>query len=289
MAIIAFLLVEILLFQAGGRLGGPALLNDGLPSAAAAPTPSSPAPTPTLTATALASATPAPAPAWTNDLAGQLECDGPIASLGGEVGQVGSFDPVPSPDEALALVLQPGLYASLPLLGWQVSERDGHWARHRYTVGGHLKALAVSTDLLIAFPPDSGWDVVGLLACDASEFASGDGLTDRSTMWLDADGKPVRADFLFSRLGPEHCGWEHVTFLEFDGQQYLRDVEGVLARETARSFRVVRALPSGAIDSGFHTTVLRLYTVSDGQSVYVKSTKGTIERWGRATQPIGCS
>lgn len=211
------------------------------------------------------------------------------ASMGMEV-EVGEtpMDPAGSPDDALLTTLRLG-YAWLPAAGFEPPQVDGHWALHRYVVGDRVKAIAVSTDRFPSLVESDGWELVGLRACDPSEFDPADGLTENgTTIWLDAASKPVRADFLFSRPGPGHCGWERVTFLQLGDELYLRDVKGVLAGQTLRAFRIVRALPTGAVDTGFHTSALRLFTVPDRQSVYVKSSKGTIERWGRATEQIGC-
>lgn len=278
-------LAAILASRMPGGPGGPAL-----PSVASdEPAIESPTPMPAPTATALASPTAGPAPAWITDLEGQLDCDGPIASLGKEV-EVNDepLDPVATPDDALQVLLLPGLYAWLPATGFEPPEIDGRWALHRYAVDERLKAIAVSTDRFPGLSENVGWEVVGVRACDPSEFDPAHGLTDESTLWLDADGERVRADRIFSRLGPEHCGWEGVTFLHVEDELYLRDVEGVLGDYTARPFRAVDALPADVVDTGLHTAVLRLFTVPDERVVYVRSTDGTIERWGRATEQIGC-
>ena len=245
--------------------------------------------TPLATATTSATAATEVRPAWVADLEGQLQCDGPMNQMGQEVpDEIGPFDPAPTPERALEAILRFGSYAWLPARGFQAPQVEGHWALYRYLAAGDLKAIAVGTDQFPGVPEAGGWEVVGLRACDPSEFDPADGLTDGSTIWLDANGGRVRADQLFSRPGPEHCGWEDVTFLEFGDQQYLRDVNGVLADQTTQPFGKVDAVPADAVDTGLHTPSLRLFTVPDEQVVYVRTKNGTIERWGRATDPIGC-
>ena len=264
----------------------------GVPGSAVSNNAPSPIATPTPTPAATPSASPAVQvrPAWVADLAGQLECDGPmIANMGQEVPEdVGPFDPAPTADGAIEGLLEVGMYAWLPKRGFESSRVEGHWALHRYVVDGALKAVVVSTNHFPEVPEEVGWEVVGLRACDPSEFDPAHGLPQETTLWLDAAGDLVRADRIFSRPGPGHCGWEGVTFLELGRDQYLRDVKGVLDSHTERPFRTVARLPGDAIDTGLHTDRLHLFTVPDERVVYVRTMDGTIERWSRSSEPIGC-
>ena len=244
---------------------------------------------PSPTASTAPSPTVQPAPAWVADLEGQLACDGPMTRMGQEVGPDPSpLDPAPSPDRAIEALLEQGIYAWLPAGGFEAAHVEGHWALHRYVVGGRLKAIAVSTNAFPEVPEETGWEIVGLRACDPSEFDPSDGLADQTTLWLDADGDVVPAARIFSRPGPEHCGWETATFLRLDGELYLRDPNGVLADQTVGRFRTEAALPTDAVNTGWHTADWRLFTVPDQRFVYVMTTDGTIERWSRAKQEIGC-
>jgi hypothetical protein len=278
-------LAGILILRTAGGPGGPPASS----ASSDAPTIESSRPAPVATTAALISPTAEPAPAWVADLAGQLECDGPLSRLGQEVpAEIGPFDPAPSPERAIEGLLQAGTYAWLPASGFDAPQVDGHWARSRYVVGGRLKAIVVSTNRFPEVPDEVRWEVVGLRACDPSEFDPADGLTDESTLWLDADGRRVPAARLVSRPGPGHCGWESITFLEFEDQQYLRDVKGLLADSTTFAFKKIGALPEDAVDTGLHTATQRLFTVPSRRVVFVRSKDGTIERWGRAIEPIGC-
>ena len=261
------------------------------PAASDTPVETSPAPLLTPTPTAVASATPEAAPAWVADLAGQLECDGPInTQMGAEVVVRGEpLDPVATPDEALGVLLKPGVYAWLPAGGFEPTQTEGRWALYSYIVGGRLKVIAVGTNHFPGVPEAADWEVVGVRACDPSEFDPKDGLTDGSTIWIDAGGRRVRADRIFSRPGPGHCGWEGITFLYLDDKLYLRDPRGLLADQTARPFRVLDALPADAVDTGLRTPKLHLFTVPDERVVYVRRSDGTIERWGRGSDEIGCA
>lgn len=261
-----------------------------LPDGSLDPTPASSTAVPTPTEAAVASPTVAPAPWWVGDLAGQLDCDGPIAAVGDEVAvNAAPMEPAPTPDDALETLLSAGDYAWLPAGGFEAAQTEGPWALHRYVVSGRLKAVAVSTNRYLGIPDDVGWEVVGLRACDPSEFDPADGLTDETTLWLDADGRRVPATRVFSRLGPAHCGWEDVTFLHYEEKLYLRDVDGVLADQTAGSFRTVDTLPADAVDTGLHTSEWQLSTVPDERFIYLRTADDAIERWARANDEIGCA
>jgi hypothetical protein len=209
--------------------------------------------------------------------------------IGGEVPAApGPVDPASTPEDALANLLRFGNYAWLPAGGFDAPQVEGHWALHRYTIDGSVKAIAVSTDRFPEIEERLGWDIVGLRACDPSEFDPADGLPDGTILWLDAAGDVMPATRIFSRGGPGHCGWEGVTFLHIGDELYLRDPEGVLAGETALSFKEVDALPSDAIDTDMHTATQRLFRVADPRAIFVRYEDGTVERWGRALDQIGC-
>ncbi len=120
----------------------------------------------------VASATAEAVPVWVADLAGQLRCDGPVAELGQEVPtQFGPFDPAPSADRALDVLRM--TYQSIPKSGFEPTEVVGHWARYGYLVGNDTKVVAVATDQFEGIADHVGWEVVGIRACDVSEFAPG--------------------------------------------------------------------------------------------------------------------
>jgi len=257
-----------------------------LPESSDDPTPAAPTPTPTTTTAA--GPTVEPAPFWVADLAGQLGCDGPVMAFGSEVpADPGPMDPAATPAEALDYLL--AAFAWLPATGWEPPQTEGAWALHRYVVDGRLKAIAVSTNRFPGIPDDVGWEAVGQRACDPSEFEPDDGLTDETTLWLDADDDLVPTARIFSRHGAGHCGWEAVTFLYLGDKLYLRDLDGVLADQTELPFREVAALPADAVDTGLHTDTWHLFTVSDERVIYIRTRDGTIERWGRGSDEIGCA
>jgi hypothetical protein len=243
-------------------------------------------PSPTAIAPA-PSVTPEPAPAWVADLAGQLDCDGPVASIGGEVPDVGSLEPFGSdPETALEVFLGPSnFYASLPTAGFTKLHEELHWASFGHVFAGRTKAIVVLSDTT-EFGP--GWTVVGVRACDASEFDPAVPLTFPVTIWTDASGKRVSTETIRSNPGPGHCGWDSAVFLNVNGDLFFRDPKRVMADWTKTRFDSTAQLPANATDSGFRSGKWSLW-LDPGRDAYLVSAGG-IERWPRSTDPfLGCA
>ena len=179
-------------------------------------------------------------------------------------------------------------YSSLPTVGWEPIEIDGHWARHRYRVDGRTKVVAISTDQFEDLPPDIGWEVVGVRACDSSEFDPATTPDADVTIWLDRDVRRVNANQVASHVGSDYCGWASVVLLRLNNLQYLRDPNEVLTDSTIGLFDLDIALPAGAIDTGFHTAEWRLFTVFGADAVFVRTPVGGVERWPRTRDEVGC-
>lgn len=241
--------------------------------------------------TAPASPTLQPWPDWAVDLASQLACDGPPADLGNDVPAVpGPFDPAPTADGALDNIRI--TYQNLPASGFEPVLVEGHWALHRYLVDGRPKVLAVSTNQFPDVPSETRWEVVGLRACDPSEFDRADIGLVAGTIWLDADGDPVRTDVVTSYVGAGHCGWERTIWLSLfqpDYTQYFRDPRHELEEYSVVSFDPDVRLPKDATDTGLHTEEWHLFTIPSGRAVFMRTPDGRIELWPRAIEPIGCA
>lgn len=231
-------------------------------------------------------ATPRPAPSWTADLAGQLGCDGPIASIGGEVSDGVARDVTgATPDEALAAFLAPpSPYGGLPIRGFTELHVDEHWASFIHIVDGRTKAILVTSDLDQGRDP--GWAVVGLRACDPSEFEPSIPLTYAITIWTDSSGSRASTSVITSSPGPGHCGWESATFLWFDKVTYLRDPSGLSGLWQTPQFDPSATLPAQARDRGYSSGGATLWTVPGGDAYLVAG--GHVERWPRLDPTIGC-
>jgi hypothetical protein len=246
--------------------------------------PSGPAPTPEL---ASPSTTAEPAPAWAADLAGQLACDGPVANLGGEYPDNGGWpDRAGATAEAtLALFLGPGNpYASLPTAGFTPLHAEPHWASFVHTVGGRTKAIVLLSDITNVGP---GWSVVGLRACDPSEFDPAVPLTFPVTIWKNSSGNAVSTETIRSNPGPGHCGWDSAIWLNVAGSLYFRDPQGVMGQWTKAKFEPHAHLPASATDSGYRSDKWSLW-LDPGKDAYLVS-GGNVERWPRSLDPqLGC-
>lgn len=235
--------------------------------------------------TAPASPTTQPRPVWTFDLASNLDCDGAIADFGSDVG-AGAFEPLSTPDEALEVARIP--YSNIPASGFEPALVDGDWALHRYLVDGRPKVHAVSTkgEEFAEFGP--GWHVVGLRACDPSEYADAEFGPEANTIWFDDSDRPVRTDVVTSYDLSCLQRVVHLSLYTPDYTAYLRDPDGDLREDLVVPFDADTRLPSDAIDTGFHTEDWHLFTIPSGRAVFMRTPDGTIELWPRASEPVGC-
>ena len=271
-------LASLLAIAVSGCLGG---------SEPAASTSPSPEATPSLPEAPRAEPSPSEDanPAWIHDIIGQLSCDGPPATLGGEVSDPGGRWVGDSPDATLAAFLRPGNpYASLPLAGYTQIHLDTHWASYAHVVDGHPKAIIILGDQSELGP---GWAVLGLRACDASEFDPSVPLSFPVTIWTDSAGNRVPTTTIRSGLGPAHCDWD-VIWLQTGDALFFRDVEGMMTEFTTSTFAVVTEVPAAAVDSGFRSGSLALWIDPTGDAYLVSPAQ--IERWPRSTEPhLACA
>jgi hypothetical protein len=261
------------------------VIGDGTPSSTPArpratdPTEPSSTPRPTIPV--------APAPEWTVDLAGQLQCDGPIPRLGGEVPDGQEIEALgPTAQDALEVFLGPSNpYASLPTTGFVSRHVDPHWVDFGYAVGGRTKTIIVLSDTSIYGP---GWTVMGLRSCDASEFGPTTPLTFPVTIWTDSNGDRVSTETIRSHPGPAHCGHEDAIWLTVDGQLFFRDPKHVMADWERSRFDADVTLPSRARDTGYRNGDLALWIDPKGDAYVVGPSR--TERWPRSTDPqLGCA
>lgn len=256
---------------------------DGLTIAVTPSGTSSPTATADPTVPASLVMTPEPAPAWVADLAGQLECDGPVANLGSEYPEAfGRPDPLgDDPESALGLFLGPGnMFASLPTGGFTQLHAEPHWASFVHVVDGRPKAIIVMTDTTEF---GAVWSVVALRACDASEFDPAVPLTFPVTIWKDVSGNAVSTESIRSNPGPGHCGWDSAIWLHVGGELYFRDPQGVIGEWTKTRFEARAQLPTSATDSGYRSGDWSLW-LDAGKDAYMVSS-GNVERWPRSLNP----
>lgn len=114
--------------------------------------------------------------------------------------------------------------------------------------------------------------------------------------WTDARGCPVRIDVIAQGQGPEHCGWESITFLSVGSpigapiadtarRRYVRPREprpttSTAGEEAARHAGApITELPAGVVDTGFRDDDAQLWAdPSDPTAVY-RVEGDTAEAW----------
>jgi hypothetical protein len=242
---------------------------------------------PEPSATTPAGTTPEPAPAWAVDLRGQLDCEGPVMGLGGEIPDSGSVETYgPTPEEAITAFLGPGNpYATLPAAGFELRQREPHWAEFAYAVDGRTKTIVILSDTSLY---GTGWAVLGLRSCDASEFDPSTPLTFPMTIWSDAAGHRVPTETIRSHPGPAHCGHEDAIWLTVDGQLFFRDPRKVMAQWERSTFSADATRPRTATDTGYRNGNQELWIDPTGDAYLVGPQR--TERWPRSTDPqLGCA
>lgn len=180
-------------------------------------------------------------------------------------------------------------FGIVPTTGFELVREDEDRALFVYDVDGETKAAVV-----VARQGNGRWLKESVATCDPAEFAPSADADVGFEIWTDGDGNRVPIqELLFSRRGPEHCGWESASFIGFDIRSkqwtdYVRDPEGVLTDWTRGSYAADVELPANAKDSGYRHDDWQLWHAANRSAVYVV-TPDHIERWPRAKERIGCA
>lgn len=112
----------------------------------------------------------------------------------------------------------------------------------------------------------------GLTACDAPP-----------TVWT-GEG-PTATQY----AGARHCGWESVSFIEIDREQYVYDPGSTIPRDFLAGEPEAHAvLPDDAVDTGLRKGGWELWLAADGQAAYIV-TPDDVQKWPHAYEPILCS
>ncbi|HEY6570668.1 MAG TPA: hypothetical protein VIZ22_10275, partial [Candidatus Limnocylindrales bacterium] len=88
---------------------------------------------------------------------------------------------------------------------------------------------------------------------------------------------------------PAHCGWQATVWFHRGDALYIRDPEGIFARQTVRPYAEPAKLPSSAVDSGLHSIRWRLFSSPNPKVAWMVRPDGGVEVWARARDPMmGC-
>lgn len=207
---------------------------------------------------------------------------------GGWTSDFGPLGSGASPDEAVKDMIA-GDLLGLPDEQYVAAGQDDGRVLYVYEVSGSPKAaLVVADSASVELDTEDRWAIETFASCDPAEF---DQSVDDETvrlLWQDAHGKRVPTSVIVSVPGPEHCDWETVTFLAFDGQHYMSDPDDVLGgRGFITPFDADGVLPSNAIDTGYRQDDRRLWLSSDRSVAYVV-TGGAVEVWPSSTEEFVC-
>lgn len=133
-----------------------------------------------------------------------------------------------------------------------------------------------------------GWHTESWARCDWSEFPADVTAPSGMQIWRDASGRPAPTPRIVSYVGPEHCNWQSMTFLQFGKATYVRRPSAELKDFFAERYRADLKLPAGAHDTGYHRGHDHLWTSPDEQRAYVGS-RTHVELWPRTVKPLGCA
>jgi len=126
--------------------------------------------------------------------------------------------------------------------------------------------------------------LVGVLLATVAVTHHHRGFDIGATSWEMSRPHP-KSDTVTEGNGSTGCDWQDLTILRWNLDQYVRDVNGKLARYTPVSFDPDATLPAGATFAGWHDGQRQLWTDprSDKEgrlSIYIESPDG-VERWPR--------
>lgn len=224
-----------------------------------------------------------------------LECTGAPHDGGGADYDSGLASTQDSPGAALAnLFAEDGFWWQTPEDGYRLERQEDGRALLSYDVDGRTKVAFIAADDIRDWKKHTGWGIEAWASCDPSELPPTVSDAMNIGIWNDATGTRVPSTRIRSFQGPEHCGWDDITFLEIgpehDADEYLRDIHGELADFTTTSYSKGVLLPKDAVDTGYRRGGRVLWTVPAKKAAYLVSQTNPddVERWPATARPVGC-
>ena len=243
------------------------------------------------------SATPGPEQQVEADARAAVDCDGGPDRTGAGDYVDGGLETVQGAPAAAVQNLVAESYGGAPIADYVVVARDETRALVSYEVDGEAKVAFVVENGVTDWNGAVGWGVTSYATCDLAEMPPEISDAGGIEVWTDATGARAPTTQVQSYAGPEHCDWQDVTFLQLggwrEGQLYLRDVDGVLARSTRTSYAEEVRLPGDATDSGWRRDGRALWLAPDRSAAYLVAVDDRVgatvaERWPGAKEPLGC-
>lgn len=220
----------------------------------------------------------------------KVACDGPLhlgswaPDFGGP--SVGATDP----QGALQAFLEQGFFG-LPRDGYEQVAAEAGRVLFTYTVDSDPKVAVIVADSAVVdeqLSVEEGWGIEVFATCDPAEYAPNTDGELGQTVWTDGDGNRVPTSTITSFPGPDHCGWQSVTFLHLEDRQYLRDPQNLLTDETVRPYDGDARLPADAIDTGYRNDNHELWLTTDSSIAYIV-TDTAVEAWPSTTRSVACA
>jgi hypothetical protein len=173
--------------------------------------------------------------------------------------------------------------------GLRVAKREDHRVLYVLEVGGVVKqAVIVHDGPATEGAGGPGWYVESWAHCDYSELPAY--FTDSIDLqiWTDPSGHPAPTSVIAAWKGPEHCGWQSMTFLELGQAVFVRNPQPELGEYFAEQYDEHAQLPADAADTGYERDGEHLWLSSDKQRAFV-GTVDDVEVWPRTIRPLGCA
>jgi hypothetical protein len=224
-----------------------------------------------------------------------LECDGDPYDGGGADYDSGLASVQDSATGALDNLFDEDPVGRLPEDGYRIERVERGRVLFSYDVEHRTRIALVASDDVRGYKGDEGWGVEVWAACDPAELPPR--VTDALgiEVWNDASGRRAPVGEVESYRGPEHCGWQDITFLLLrsgdDTREYVRDPRGELADFLQTAYDGSATLPAGATNTALHRDRRELWLSNTGDAAYLVSLQDTedVERWPASNEPIRCA
>jgi len=216
-----------------------------------------------------------------------LECDGEIYT-GGAGGRWSKGDSGATPEEGLRAyfdIEQP----EVPHYGYRIERKEPGRVLYSFDVKGRTRvAVVVAKD----GKHRPGWGPETSASCDPAELPASYTDSLEVEIWTDRDGHRVPVTEVSSSVGPEHCDWQSVHFLDIGHEpprkMYARDPKGVLGTDVLTSaYDGDVRMPADAKDTGYRLDDWELWFTADKSKAYVRTPDG-VEAWPATKEQVAC-
>jgi len=217
-----------------------------------------------------------------------VECEHALWQ-GGWAMDYGPLGSGPNPDAAITALTKNDLVPS-PGFGLVAVAQDEGRIAYTYELDGRSRFAAIVADSeQVPLDATDRWVVEVFASCDPAEFDPSADEWSGYKIWLDAAGDRIPTSVLTESTGPEHCGWESVTFLSVEDASFVADPEGVLNEShTAVAFDDDAELPADAVDTGYSREGKHLWLAADGRFAFVVNGE-TVQAWPALTDQAACA